>query len=101
MLKLEWSGGRAITVVANHLPSPISLSLVKPRDCVPAELQGRFIPFGIGLLKGKNNSKKSGKRISQIIVRQRKGTFFGKEVLRKCAKNNAGRKNRKCINYVN
>jgi hypothetical protein len=23
-----------------------------------------------------------GKRISQIIVRQRKGTFFGKEVLR-------------------
>jgi hypothetical protein len=39
----------------------------------------------MGLLKGKSNSKKSGKRISQIIVRQRKGTFFGKEVLRKCA----------------
>jgi hypothetical protein len=36
----------------------------------------------MGLLKGKCNSKKSGKRISQIIVRQRKGTFFGKEVLR-------------------
>jgi hypothetical protein len=44
----------------------------------------------MGLLKGKSNSKKSGKRISQIIVRQRKGTFFGKEVLRKCAKSNAG-----------
>jgi hypothetical protein len=26
--------------------------------------------------------KRAGKRISQIIVRQRKGTFFGKEVLR-------------------
>jgi hypothetical protein len=52
----------------------------------------------MGLLKGKSNSKKSGKKISQINVRQRKGTFFGKEVLRKCAKSNAGRKNRKGIN---
>ncbi len=54
----------------------------------------------MGLLKSKSKSKKSGKRISQIIVRQRKGTFFGKEVLHKCAKSNAGRKNRKGINHV-
>jgi hypothetical protein len=33
-------------------------------------------------LKGKCNSKRAGKRISQIVVRQRKGTFFGKEVFR-------------------
>jgi hypothetical protein len=55
----------------------------------------------MGLLKSKSNSKKSGKRISQIIVRQRKSTFFGKEVLRKCAKSSAGKKSRKGINYVN
>jgi hypothetical protein len=33
--------------------------------------------------KSKCNDKKSGKRISRIIFRQGKGTFFGKEVLRK------------------
>jgi hypothetical protein len=55
----------------------------------------------MGLLKGKSNSKKSWKRISQIIVRQRKGTFFSKEVLRKCAKIDAARKNRKGLNYGN
>jgi hypothetical protein len=49
----------------------------------------------MGLLKSKSNGKKSGKRISQIIVQQRKSTFFGKEVLRKCAKSNAGRKKQK------
>jgi hypothetical protein len=53
-----------------------------------------FRVMGIGLLKGKSNRKKSRKKISQIIVRQRKGAFFGKEVLRKCAKSNVGRKNR-------
>ena len=37
----------------------------------------------MGLSKSKCNNEKSGKRISQIIVRQRKGTFFDKEVLRK------------------
>jgi hypothetical protein len=55
----------------------------------------------MGLKKGKRKRKRAGKRISQIIVRRRKGTFFGNEVLRKCAKSNAGRKNRKGINYVN
>jgi hypothetical protein len=36
----------------------------------------------MGLLKRKINSKRAGKGFFQIIVRQRKGTFFGKEVLR-------------------
>jgi hypothetical protein len=40
----------------------------------------------MGLFKGKCNSKKSGKRISQIIVLQGKSTFFGKEVLREMCK---------------
>ncbi len=39
-------------------------------------------------LKGKCNSKEREKEFS-IIVRRRKGTFFGKEVLRKCAKSHA------------
>jgi hypothetical protein len=55
----------------------------------------------MGLLKGKSNSKRVGKGFLKIIVQQKKGTFFGKEVLRKCAKSNAGRKSRKGINYVN
>jgi hypothetical protein len=56
----------------------------------------------MGLLKRKCNSKRAGKRISQIIVWQRKGTFFGKEVLREmCEKSNAGSKGRKRVNYVN
>jgi hypothetical protein len=55
----------------------------------------------MGLLKGKSNSKRAGKGFLEIIVRQRKGTFFGKEVLSKCAKSNAGRKNRKRVNYAN
>jgi hypothetical protein len=47
----------------------------------------------MGLSKSKCNNGKSGKRISQVIVRQKMGTFFGKEVLRKmCEKSNAGRK---------
>jgi hypothetical protein len=50
----------------------------------------------MGYQKAKRNNEKSGKRISQIIVRQRKVTFFGNEVLRKmCEKSNAGRKSRK------
>jgi hypothetical protein len=47
----------------------------------------------MGLLKRECNSKRAGKRISQIIVRQRKGTFFGKEVLREmCEKAMPGAK---------
>jgi hypothetical protein len=50
----------------------------------------------MGYQKVNATMKKAEKRISQIIVRQRKGTFFGKEVLRKmCKKSNAGRENRK------
>jgi hypothetical protein len=37
----------------------------------------------MGLSKSKCNNEKSGKRISRIIFQQRRGTFFGKEVLRK------------------
>jgi hypothetical protein len=37
--------------------------------------------------------KRAGKRISQIILRQRKGTLFGNEVLRKmCEKATPERK---------
>jgi hypothetical protein len=44
----------------------------------------------MGLSKSECNNGKSGKRISQAIVRQKMGTFFGKEVLRKmCEKTNA------------
>ncbi len=39
--------------------------------------------------------KEREKDFSKIIVRQRKGTFFGKEVLRKCAKSHAKRKQQK------
>jgi hypothetical protein len=35
---------------------------------------------------GKCNNKEREKDFSKIIVRQRKGAFFGKEVLHKCAK---------------
>jgi len=49
----------------------------------PVESQGRFIPskqaIGIGLLKGKCNSKRAGKRFLKIIVRQKKGTFSAKK----------------------
>jgi hypothetical protein len=41
----------------------------------------------MGLSKRKCDIKRAGKRIFQNIVRQRKRTFFGKEVLReKCEK---------------
>ncbi len=44
-------------------------------------------------------AKRAGKGFLKLLSSKRKGTFFGKEVLRKCEKNNAGRKNRKGINY--
>ena len=55
----------------------------------------------MGLLKGKSSSKRAGKGYLEINVWQRKGTFFGKKVLRKSAKSNVGRKNRKRIKYAN
>jgi|LakMenE18May11ns_1017448.scaffolds.fasta_scaffold9135463_1 hypothetical protein len=55
----------------------------------------------MSLLKGKCNSKEREKGFSKIIVQQKKGTFFGKEVLRKCAKSNAKRKDRKRLDYAN
>jgi hypothetical protein len=58
--------------------------------------------IGMGLSKSKCDNKRVGKRISQIIVRQKKSTFFGKEVLRKmCEKSNDGSEGRKRVNYVN
>jgi hypothetical protein len=51
----------------------------------------------MSLLKGKCNSIGAGNKISV----KGKGTFFGKEVLRKSAKSNVGNKGRKRINYVN
>ncbi len=44
---------------------------------------------------GKCNSKRAGKGFLKIIVRQRKGKFFGKEVLGKCAKSHAKRKDKR------
>jgi hypothetical protein len=40
----------------------------------------------MGLSKRKCDIKRAGKRISQNILRQRKRTFFGKEVLREMCK---------------
>ncbi len=50
--------------------------------------------IGMGSVKGKCNSKKRRKRVNKNFVRQKRGTFFGKEVLRKmcekpCQKRNA------------
>jgi hypothetical protein len=55
------------------------------------KVTGWFYSFEInnwhGLFKGKKcNNEKSKKMISPIIVRQRKGTFFGKRYRVKCAK---------------
>jgi hypothetical protein len=50
----------------------------------------------MGLLKRKCDIQRAGKGISLNIVRQRKSTFFGKEVLREtCEKSNAGSKGKK------
>jgi hypothetical protein len=57
--------------------------------------------IGISLLKGKCNRKEREKSFSQIIVWQKKGTFFCQEVLHKCAKSNAKRKDRKRVDYAN
>jgi hypothetical protein len=96
---VEWSGRESCKPLL-----PISLSLLKVSSCVPEGLQGRFIPLGqvigISLLKGKCNSKEREKDFSKIIVLQKKGTFFGKEVLRKCAKSHAKRKCRRKGNYA-
>ncbi len=55
----------------------------------------------MGLSKRKCDIKRAGKRISQNIVRQRKSTFFGKEVLREmCEKSNVGSKGKR-VNYAN
>jgi hypothetical protein len=78
MLKLEWSGKEGPKPLLPIIAHLISLSLVK---------------------KGKCNSKRAGKGFLKIVVRQRKGTFFGKEVC-KCAKSNAKRKDRKRVVYV-
>jgi hypothetical protein len=52
----------------------------------------------MGLLKRKCDIKRAGKRISQNIVRQRKSTFFDKEVLREtCEKSNAGSKGKEWL----
>jgi hypothetical protein len=55
----------------------------------------------MGLFKGKCKSKKAGKKFLKLLSGKGKGTFFGKEVLRKCAKSKVGNKGRKRINNVN
>jgi hypothetical protein len=50
----------------------------------------------MGLLKRKCDIKRTGKRISQNIVWQRKSTFFGKQLLHEtCKKSNAESKGKK------
>jgi hypothetical protein len=55
----------------------------------------------MSLLKGKCNSKEREKGFSKIIVQKKKGTFFGKEVFRKCAKSHAKSKDKRKGNYAN
>jgi hypothetical protein len=53
----------------------------------------------MGLLKGECNSKRAGKGLLKIFVPQRKGKFFGKELLPKCAKKPC-REERRKKNYL-
>ncbi len=45
--------------------------------------------------------KRAEKRISRVIVQQRKSTFFGEEVWHKCAKKQCREEKKKRVNYVN